>query len=101
MVQQISIVDAVEASFFEQEIDVRLQFFAVSEGEDQLIEHFCLFFCQLIRMRRVDRRKALVAQSIRFLPNRHRSVLVIDLFQQTAVFHAVLRVLTDQTVLEL
>ena len=80
---------------------MRLQFFAVSEGEDQLIEHFCLFFCQLVRMRRVDRRKALVAQSIRFLPNRHRSVLVIDLFQQTAVFHAVFRVFTDQTVLEL
>jgi len=101
VIQQIAVVDQVNAAFGIKESDMFLQLFAVGEGKTQLGHNNFLGVRQFVRASRVDGRKMTVQQRINPAVQRHGSRRIVDFLKQQAVFHLVMGPPFDQLALQL
>ena len=88
MEQQIAVVDLVKTALGIQEPDVPLEFFGMTEGIGELVDHVAFFRCQIVGVFRIDGGEIAVFQRVDLAADVDGFGSVIDSVQQQPVAHA-------------
>ena len=96
MIQQVSIIYFIEASFCIQKTDMTLQTLTAEKAVFQSFHYVFLFMSQFIWILWINGRKIGVIQRIFFAAQFYGSLLIINLVQQQTFLHIPLRMLLDQ-----
>ena len=95
MVEQIAVFNVVHAALGIQKFNVLLQFFALSEGLHQLVQHQLLVRVQLCGVCRVYRGERGIPQGVALLPYLHGVGVPVDAAQIIPPLHLEIRVAVD------
>ena len=85
--QQIAVILKIQLPFFHEEVHMARQLLGMLDGEQQFIDDLLLFVEQAVGLFGIDRGEAGIFQRIGFAVDRHFISIVIDFFQEQAVFH--------------
>ena len=101
VVEQVAVVDQVEAAGREQETGMLLQLLAIGERQPELVDDGLFFGGQYVRVVRGYGREESVEQRVIDAVKRDDAARVIDLVEQQAIFHLVMRTTLDELAFEL